>query len=236
MPEMVEEKQEKQPPAPSPAASRGVAFPKLARCWIVLACFCWAATLYHVPKEKSWFWDPPIAVIGGLPVRPMLPISVLFGGILVVVAFRYLKDRLEWFKPGQGRWVRAGAYAPAAALTFFGCAAFYQSVFQTTSPWWRDIWSTEVFGKVAALKAVLFPSAAIFMTVLFGAFLFLNSPKASDFLIETEGELKKVTWPARKEYVGSSFVVVLLIAIVSSFLYLADEGLSRIMKHLGIGF
>ncbi|MBI2932313.1 MAG: preprotein translocase subunit SecE [Planctomycetes bacterium] len=64
----------------------------------------------------------------------------------------------------------------------------------------------------------------------------MNRPAWADFLIETQAEMRKVSWPARREWVGSSVVVIVVIAFISLFLYFADEGLSKVMQKLGIGF
>ena len=93
-----------------------------------------------------------------------------------------------------------------------------------------------MFGKSFLLKPILFPSVAIFTVVMLVSYLMLNRAKWADFQIETEGELKKVSWPPRKEYVGASVVVVVVVTIVSVFLYTTDLGLSWIMRKSGIGF
>ena len=49
-------------------------------------------------------------------------------------------------------------------------------------------------------------------------------------------KIKKVSWPPRKEYVGSSFVVVVVVVVISLFLHFVDKGLSALMAGLGIGF
>ena len=69
-----------------------------------------------------------------------------------------------------------------------------------------------------------------------GVFLLLNQEKWAEFLIETEGEVKKVSWPARKEFVGSAMIVVLVVAVVSMFLHYVDAGLSWLMQRWGVGF
>ncbi|MDL2274497.1 preprotein translocase subunit SecE [Desulfosarcina sp. OttesenSCG-928-G10] len=54
--------------------------------------------------------------------------------------------------------------------------------------------------------------------------------KAIQFLREVRIELKKVTWPSRKQTVGSTVVVLVVVAIISVFLGLVDEGLFRIIR------
>ena len=54
--------------------------------------------------------------------------------------------------------------------------------------------------------------------------------KGLQFLREVKVELKKVTWPSRKQTVGSTVVVIILVMIISLFLGLVDVGLSGIIR------
>jgi preprotein translocase subunit SecE len=54
--------------------------------------------------------------------------------------------------------------------------------------------------------------------------------KASQFLREVKIELKKVTWPSRKQTLGSTLVVIILVMIISLFLGVVDAGLSGIIR------
>jgi preprotein translocase subunit SecE len=54
--------------------------------------------------------------------------------------------------------------------------------------------------------------------------------KAMQFLREVKVELKKVTWPSRKQTMGSTIVVILLVMIISFFLGLVDMGLSSLVR------
>ncbi|HID31069.1 MAG TPA: preprotein translocase subunit SecE [Desulfobacterales bacterium] len=56
--------------------------------------------------------------------------------------------------------------------------------------------------------------------------------KATEFLREVKIELKKVTWPSRKETVASTAVVIILVIIISSFLGLVDMGLSSLIRFV----
>ena len=54
--------------------------------------------------------------------------------------------------------------------------------------------------------------------------------KSTQFLREVKIELKKVTWPTRKQTMGSTLVVIILVAIISMFLGLVDLGLSSLVR------
>ncbi len=51
-----------------------------------------------------------------------------------------------------------------------------------------------------------------------------------NFLIEAKAELRKVTWPTRKQTIASTSVVILVVFVVSAFLGLVDFGLTKIIK------
>ncbi len=54
--------------------------------------------------------------------------------------------------------------------------------------------------------------------------------KSVQFYREVKIELKKVTWPTRKQAMGSTLVVVILVMIISLFLALVDLGLSSLIR------
>ena len=54
--------------------------------------------------------------------------------------------------------------------------------------------------------------------------------KSVQFLREVKVELKKVTWPSRKQTVGSTVVVVILVSVIAFFLGAVDIGLSSLVK------
>ena len=54
--------------------------------------------------------------------------------------------------------------------------------------------------------------------------------KAMEFLREVKVELKKVTWPTRKQTTGTTIVVIIFVFVVSAFLGLFDLGLSKLVQ------
>jgi preprotein translocase subunit SecE len=51
-----------------------------------------------------------------------------------------------------------------------------------------------------------------------------------NFVVEAWQEMKKVTWPSRKETLGGTGVVLILVVIISIFLGMVDFGLSRLVR------
>jgi preprotein translocase subunit SecE len=56
--------------------------------------------------------------------------------------------------------------------------------------------------------------------------------KTRQFFREVKIELKKVTWPSRKETIASTSVVLIVVFLVSIFLGVVDIALSRALKIL----
>ncbi len=54
--------------------------------------------------------------------------------------------------------------------------------------------------------------------------------KSIQFLREVKIELKKVAWPSRKQTIGSTAVVLVLVLMISFFLGLVDMGLASIIR------
>jgi preprotein translocase subunit SecE len=54
--------------------------------------------------------------------------------------------------------------------------------------------------------------------------------QSMQFLREVKVELKKVAWPSRKQTLGSTAVVLILVFIISAFLGLVDMGLSSLVR------
>ena len=47
---------------------------------------------------------------------------------------------------------------------------------------------------------------------------------------DSKVELKKVTWPSRKETLGLTWVVLIFVVIIAFFLGISDLGLSKLVK------
>jgi preprotein translocase subunit SecE len=54
---------------------------------------------------------------------------------------------------------------------------------------------------------------------------------AIQFLREVRTELKKVTWPSRKDTLAGTIVVLVTVFIVAFFLGIIDSGLSYLVKE-----
>jgi preprotein translocase subunit SecE len=55
---------------------------------------------------------------------------------------------------------------------------------------------------------------------------------AKQFLREVKQELKKVTWPSRKDALSGTAVVLVAVFIIALFLGIVDSGLSSLIREL----
>ncbi len=54
--------------------------------------------------------------------------------------------------------------------------------------------------------------------------------KGIQFFREVEIELKKVTWPTKKQTINSTVVIIIFVFIIAAFLGLVDFGLSKLVQ------
>ena len=55
---------------------------------------------------------------------------------------------------------------------------------------------------------------------------------ARQFLYDAKVELKKVTWPTKKELLSTTAVVIVLVILIAFFLGIVDLGLVKIIKNV----
>lgn len=57
---------------------------------------------------------------------------------------------------------------------------------------------------------------------------------AVDFLVATDGEMKKVNWSTRKEIIGSTQVVIVAAVLIAGILFVIDIAFSNFFKLIGV--
>ncbi len=61
-----------------------------------------------------------------------------------------------------------------------------------------------------------------------------SNKKMVDFLVATDGEMKKVNWSTKKEIIGSTQVVIVAAFLISMILFLIDIGFSNFFRMIGV--
>lgn len=143
--------------------------------------------------------------------------------------------RFRTFKPEQGRYVRLTAFWSLTALWFYGCYRLWETLSDlrwSWATWLRTRWVEEL----PLVEWPLTPAAVIAILVFLGGIaslqLFLNKPNVADLLIETEAELRKVTWPTFRDTLSSSLVVLSTVFVMFLLLAVFDFVLGQVIDFL----
>jgi preprotein translocase subunit SecE len=145
---------------------------------------------------------------------------------------------LEILKKGQGRLARGVAYAMGALIVAFGALRLYALI---NVPWdaesagavERLLWFPDipVIGDVSVYKIV---ALLVAMVGLLGVHLFLNREAPVDLLVDTEQEMRKVSWPSIKEVQNATLVVV-LVTVTLSLLLAGFDVVLQLLFNLVLG-
>ena len=110
------------------------------------------------------------------------------------------------YKRGQGFYTRICSSFALAIIAGLGCRRLYQ-VLQATD---LGLWTK-----------VMVP-AGLFVALSLLVFWLVNTPSLANFMIAAEGEMKKVSWSSRKEIAVSTFVVIMVVIIMTVLLGVTD--------------
>ncbi|MEO0652273.1 MAG: preprotein translocase subunit SecE, partial [Planctomycetota bacterium] len=92
----------------------------------------------------------------------------------------------------------------------------------------RDLLATERGARV--ISFVVFVVGAVFVH------RYMQRDNVVETLVDTETELKKVTWPTFNETVNSSLIVVAFVVLLTGYLWLSDQVLDSVFRRvLGVG-
>lgn len=123
----------------------------------------------------------------------------------------------EIYKKGQGRYARIVTFVAGLALGAGGALVLSDKL---------EVYAPPIvqYGVPSLLLAGL--GVLIFWLV--------NRPASADFLIATEGEMKKVSWSSRKEIIGSTKVVIVATFMLAVILAAVDAGFALLSNWIGL--
>lgn len=135
------------------------------------------------------------------------------------------------YKQDQGRLARMAAFWLMALLCVFGASFLFDQLVASSSM------RTPIAGiRIPVISVDLSPAFLISSIVcVVGVYLihrWQEKPKVADLLINTEAELRKVTWPTMEEVINSSLVVIVFVLFLGVFLAFADFLLARVVRVL----
>ena len=122
----------------------------------------------------------------------------------------------QMYKPGQGKYSRLGTGFSVAIIVAIGCVQLYKMLGASD----LNLWITTM------VPAVIFVAFSVV------TYWLLNKPAVADFLIAAEGELKKVNWSSRKEIAVSTFVVIIVVLLMSALLGATDFVFQLVFQKL----
>ena len=129
---------------------------------------------------------------------------------------------LKVYKPGQGYWTRMVSVISFGALTLAGIHWLCQG---------------QLKGVGGDNSLYIQSGVAVALIALGGWVLFHfigAKPASCDFLIATEGEMKKVNWPNRREVIGSTWIVVCCLILLTTILFLSDAIVSDVAMRIDV--
>lgn len=128
------------------------------------------------------------------------------------------------YKSGQGYWTRLMTALGGGVLTLAGAYWVMDQLQRLLGPdhayliYWQGAAAVAVVGLIAPL---LFKWVG-------------TKPRTCDFLIATEGEMKKVNWPTKTEVYGATRVVIVVVLIFMGVLYVADFVFAWFFRIIGV--
>ncbi|RMH23432.1 MAG: preprotein translocase subunit SecE [Planctomycetota bacterium] len=126
------------------------------------------------------------------------------------------------YKQGQGYWTRVMTAIGIGTLGLAGAQWAWQQSAVLDTPFEVIYLQASVAGVIALITAML----AYWVVGL--------NRRAVDFFIATEGEMRKVAWPPRKELTGSTWVVIGVSVLIALILFVSDLFFATIFRLLDV--
>jgi preprotein translocase SecE subunit len=135
---------------------------------------------------------------------------------------------LEIYKKGQGKTARTTAYALIGILVLFGAYRLH-ATFNVPGEGVLVASKIPVIGQITVMKII---SILAFCVGLLLMHIVLNGTQMATLLIDTEQEMRKVTWPSRAEIKSATLVVVIVTFVMALSLFGFDHGLQRLFSFI----
>ena len=130
---------------------------------------------------------------------------------------------------------RMAAYWSLAILAFYGCASLHTELVALFPSLGEPMGGIHVPVLGIDLSPAFAIAALLLVTALWLLYRWLERPKYADLLIETESELRKVTWPTVEETINGSVVVIVCVVFLMAFMAGTDWFLGRVARTVLLG-
>lgn len=140
------------------------------------------------------------------------------------------------YRKDQGRYARMIAFWAVMLLAIYGC--FHGGgLVDVLDRWMADsnpvlIDPFPLVGRLRVSTCIAFGVVLLTALVAYGL---LQRPRIADTLIETEGEMQKVTWPTWGEAWQGTIAVTVMVVVLFLFLSVVDLLLLKAMTMLSRG-
>lgn len=121
-------------------------------------------------------------------------------------------------KPAQGQYVRWGTVGGAGLISLAGAIYMHSQLTVFNAEWVQTV-----------IPVVLFVAMAVVVYWIVG-----RNRTAVDFMIATEGEMKKVNWSTKREIIGSTKVVIFTLLALALVLFVVDILFMLIFSSIGV--
>lgn len=132
----------------------------------------------------------------------------------------------ELYKKGQGYYTRMGTAIGSGLLVVLGCYALYNKL--------EGITPGDIITQNSKIWLQAGIPALVFLVFAWIVFKIVNSPRSADFMIATEGEMKKVSWSTKKEILSSTKVVIVTVLLMAVLLAMVDVGFAKLFEAIGV--
>jgi preprotein translocase SecE subunit len=134
---------------------------------------------------------------------------------------------LEIYKKGQGKTARLSAYVLAGLLVLFGAYRLHATFNRP-----GEGVLAEGLPLVGALTIMKIIAVVAFLGGMLLLHVVLNRAAVADLLIDTEQEMRKVSWPSWAEVKSATLVVVLVTFVMGMALFGFDKGLQGLFSFI----
>ena len=125
---------------------------------------------------------------------------------------------MQIYKRNQGKTIRVTTAVAMILLSAWGAYALKETL----------------RGKDVGVYISYIIPAIVFALLCVATYFLTNKPKPADFLIATEGEMKKVAWSIKAEIFGSTKVVIIATFILAALLFMVDLGFRSGFIAMGV--
>ncbi len=136
---------------------------------------------------------------------------------------------MEIFRKGQGKVARISVIAFMALIGIL-LAGWSDTLISDESGLRNRLFGLDFLGVSISWTHIV--SAAVFCVCVIAGLALVNTPKTATFLIDTESEVKKVSWSTYKELTSSTGVVIMASFFVALFVGVADLVISKLIHLL----